>query len=91
MSLLSKRAQVKSMLAEIATAVLFKPRLTETGVFRLMLEPSPSCPRLFLPQHLTEASSRIAQLWLLPLEIAIATLFPKSTVPLVKEFEPSPN
>ena len=67
------------------------PRSTLTGEFLFALDPSPSCPTLFLPQQLTEPSSSIAQLWELPSEIAAAILLPRSTVPLLSAKEPIPS
>ena len=55
------KAQEKSLLLEIETAVLFTPKSTETGEFLLLLELSPNWPLLFLPQQETEPSSRITQ------------------------------
>ena len=74
-------AQVKSVPVDMATAVVFVPKSTLTGEFLLEFEPSPSWPRLLRPQQLTEPSVRIAQLWLLPFEIAAVWWPPKFTVP----------
>jgi hypothetical protein len=68
-------AQVWELPEEIATAVLPVPRLDVwVGVFRLVVVPSPSMPPSFHPQQLTDALSRIAQVWYCPEEIATAVL-----------------
>ena len=71
--------------------MVLAPRSTLTGAFLFALDPSPSCPTLFLPQQLTEPSVRMAQLWLFPSDIAAGMLVPKSTVPLLREKEPRPS
>src|SRR5262245_51662555 len=45
-----------------ATTPLVRP-LTSTGVSRSVVVPSPSCPRLLLPQHLTPPALVSAQLY----------------------------
>jgi hypothetical protein len=39
--------------------------IAETGVYLSIFVPSPNCPTLFLPQHLTPPAT-IAQPWLVP-------------------------
>ena len=84
-------AHDESIPVEMATAVVFVPISMLVGAFLFALEPSPTCPTLFLPQQLTEPSVRMAQLWLLPSEIVAGMLLPRSTVPFDSEKEPRPS
>src|SRR5512143_3498147 len=84
-------AQVWPAPATIAITPLAKP-LTETGVRRLVCVPSPSCPLVFVPQHLTAPPLVSAQLWTLPTATEVTPLVrPLTCVGVRAGFvEPSP-
>src|SRR5207237_1185347 len=65
------RAQVWSPPAAIAATPLASPE-TSTGVWRLVVVPSPSSPYSLSPQHLTRPALVIAQVWPPPAAIAVA-------------------
>jgi hypothetical protein len=44
-------------------ALLPPPWSVDTGIDELVVVPSPNCPELLLPQHLTKPSAKTAQEW----------------------------
>ena len=50
-------------------AVSPDPRFTDNGMFVEATFPSPNCPRPLEPQHLTEESTKIMQVWSCPQEM----------------------
>src|SRR3989304_437900 len=66
-------AQVWPPPAEIALTPLSSPR-TSTGARLPVVVPLPSCPKSFLPQHLTPPSVVSAQVWGLPTSTAATPL-----------------
>ena len=54
-------AHDESVPVEMAAAVVFAPKSTLAGAFLFALEPSPTCPTLFLPQQPTEPSVMMVQ------------------------------
>ncbi len=53
---------LRDLTRSLVSGERFSPR-TAVGTERLVLVSSPSCPRLFLPQHITPPSEGRAQLW----------------------------
>src|SRR5437588_329975 len=62
-------AQVCKPPTAMAETPLASPE-TSTGVERLVVVPSPTCPQAFQPQHLTPPVLVIAQLWEEPAAMA---------------------
>ena len=90
----SNTAQVCFEPAAIEIAVRPFGRLTEAGTLCGIFVPSPNWPRLFFPQHESELSFRIAQVWVSPVAKFIAVIpIGKSTLTglLLSEVVPSPN
>src|SRR5690242_19191875 len=66
----ARTAHVNSPPAAIATASATP--VTATARERVTRVPSPSCPKVLLPQQRTVRSARNAHAWYVPAEIAIA-------------------
>ena len=65
---------------------------TVTGVVDGVVVPSPNCPKIFPPQHLTLPSFKRAQLKLKPVEMAMALEIPlTATGEDLFVVEPSPS
>ena len=77
----SRMAHVFRLPVATATAVRPVPRSTKTGEGWLpVIAPLPSCPYWSSPQHFRDPSSRMAQVWALPVATAIAVRsVPRST------------
>ena len=58
---LSRSAHVCALCMATASAVRPVPRLIDTGELLSATVPSPTCPTVFLPQHLSDPSLRTAQ------------------------------
>ena len=71
---MSSTAQVSSSPAATANAVRPSGRDALEGVGLSAVDPSPSWPSSFSPQQDTEPSSRTAQAWCVPEEMATAVL-----------------
>ena len=81
-------AQVATLLAAMALAVLPVPRSTEERLApisfapspRLFVSPKPNCPASFLPQHLTELFSKMVQVCSEPAVVGNVVEVPKPYV-----------